>query len=92
MVLFFSVMVIALFAAGGGEAGEKGQLDILKSSCTSCHGLSRTCNLVGNADKVEWLVVLERMNRHGSNLSSSEMDELAGYLADPQEELKTECN
>ncbi len=91
MAVLFSIMVFSVLALGRGVAQEGGQLETLKSSCTSCHGMGRTCAKVGKADKAQWLEILERMNRHGAGVEAGAMDGLADYLAVPSDELKGEC-
>lgn len=63
---------------------------MIKDTCTSCHGLARTCNNL-DKDEVWWTSTLERMAGRGASIDTAQVATLSTFLTSPSEDMLKAC-
>jgi len=72
LILLSAVLAAVSYAAQSGE-------DVFYSKCTSCHGSALSLNKKKSVQ--QWKATIQRMEKHGLSISSSETKAVAEFLS-----------
>ena len=76
-ILILSAAALLTFACMEQTPQKSGQ-ELFYEKCTGCHGTEISLNL--NADKSRWDSIVDRMKRHGADVSSAEKKLIVEFL------------
>jgi hypothetical protein len=64
---------------------------ILQERCSACHEADWTCRKLGARNRERWLATIDRMVKHGAELSVAEKTALLDCLDRRQQEVLAAC-
>lgn len=64
---------------------------ILRARCASCHDVGWSCRKLGARDRDRWRATIDRMVKHGAELTIAEKTTLLDCLDRRQEEVTAVC-
>ncbi|THB64323.1 MAG: hypothetical protein D6E12_15040 [Desulfovibrio sp.] len=85
-ILLTCLLALALaFAANAtGETTVTDGTEMVTAECGKCHGLDRTCAILGNKTPEEWTALITRMGEKKGGFSAEQIALISGYLAEAE--------
>ena len=91
-IVFVLAVCLGLLAACAVEKPPRSDCgSILRARCASCHDVGWSCRKLGARDRDRWRATIDRMAKHGAELTIAEKTTLLDCLDQRQEEVTAVC-